>query len=190
MPKRRTQDVVHAVMTDHLIQRRAPAGDPRAPIAERQDIDGNAYRGEVVPYYPSLEPRTGENALYAAVAQVTQQSNLAQGLPAAGRRNRRAKAGEARILHRTGPGVLKRRQTDQRRGRLRRGCQTQAGFTHDRAQSCRCSHRKRPARARGGAVGARPKDRRRTARCSGTNSASRNPPRITMRRPSPPSRNP
>lgn len=81
MPKRRTQDVVHAVMTDHLIQRRPPAGDLRAPIAERQDIDGNAYRGEVVPYYPVLEPRTGENALYAAVAQVSQQSNLAQGLP-------------------------------------------------------------------------------------------------------------
>jgi predicted CXXCH cytochrome family protein len=81
MPKRRTQDVIHAVMTDHLIQRRPPAGNLLAPIAERQDIDGNTYRGEVVPYYPALEPRTGENALYAAVAQVTQQSNLAQGLP-------------------------------------------------------------------------------------------------------------
>jgi predicted CXXCH cytochrome family protein len=81
MPKRRTQDVVHAVMTDHLIQRRPPAGDLRAPIAERQDIDGNTYRGEVVPYYPTLEPRTGENALYAAVVQVMQQSNLEKGLP-------------------------------------------------------------------------------------------------------------
>jgi predicted CXXCH cytochrome family protein len=80
MPKRRTQDVVHAVMTDHLIQRRPSAGDPRAPIAERQDIDGNAYRGEVVPYDPTLEPRTGENALYAAVAQVMHQSNLEKGL--------------------------------------------------------------------------------------------------------------
>ena len=28
MPKRRTQDVIHAVMTDHWIQRRPPAGDP------------------------------------------------------------------------------------------------------------------------------------------------------------------
>jgi Flp pilus assembly protein TadD len=81
MPKRRTQDVVHAVMTDHLIQRLPLAGDPRAPIAERQDTEGNTYRGEVVPYYPSLEPQTGENALYAAVAQVSEQSNLVQGLP-------------------------------------------------------------------------------------------------------------
>ncbi len=56
MPKRRTQDVVHAVMTDHLIQRRPPAGNPLAPIAEHRDIDGNAYRGDVVPYYPTLEP--------------------------------------------------------------------------------------------------------------------------------------
>src|ERR1700733_9851671 len=37
MPKRRTDDVVHVVMTDHFIkriQRRQPAGDPLAPKAE------------------------------------------------------------------------------------------------------------------------------------------------------------
>jgi Flp pilus assembly protein TadD len=81
MPKRRTQDVVHAVMTDHLIGRHPPQSDPPAPIAEKLDLDANQYHGEVVPYYPSLEPRTGENALYVAVAQVTQKSNLAMGLP-------------------------------------------------------------------------------------------------------------
>ena len=81
MPKRRTQDVIHAVMTDHLIQRRPPARDPLAPLAERQDIDANQYHGEVVPYYPSPLPKTGDNALYLAVAQVTQKSNLAKGLP-------------------------------------------------------------------------------------------------------------
>ncbi len=81
MPKRRTQDVIHAVMTDHLIQRRPPARDLLAPIAERPDFDANQYHGEVVPYYPSPLPRTPENALYLAVAQVTQKSNLAKGLP-------------------------------------------------------------------------------------------------------------
>ncbi len=81
MPKRRTQDVVHVRMTDHLIQRRPQASDPSSAIAELQDVDANAYRGEVVPYDPPLEPRTGENALYAAVAQVAQRSNLAKGLP-------------------------------------------------------------------------------------------------------------
>jgi Flp pilus assembly protein TadD len=81
MPKRRTQDVVHAVMTDHLIGRHQPLPDPPAPIAEKTDLDANQYHGEVVPYYPSLKPRTGENALYLAVAQVTQKSNLTKGLP-------------------------------------------------------------------------------------------------------------
>jgi tetratricopeptide (TPR) repeat protein len=76
MPKRRTQDVIHAVMTDHLIQRRGPA-DPLRQITEREEFDANQYRGEVVPYYSP----TGVNALYLAVAQVAQRSNLAAGLP-------------------------------------------------------------------------------------------------------------
>jgi predicted CXXCH cytochrome family protein len=80
MPKRRTQDVVHAVMTDHLIQRRAPSRDLLAPLAEREEFDASQYRGKVVAYYPPLSA-TGLDALYAAVAQVTQKSNLAKGLP-------------------------------------------------------------------------------------------------------------
>lgn len=80
MPKRRTEDVVHAVMTDHYIQRRPPA-NLLAPLAERQEFDSRQYRGPVVPYYPSPLPRTPENLLYEAVAQVTQQSNLKAGLP-------------------------------------------------------------------------------------------------------------
>ena len=34
MPRRRTQDVVRVVMTDHRIQRRPPPGDLLAPLAE------------------------------------------------------------------------------------------------------------------------------------------------------------
>jgi tetratricopeptide (TPR) repeat protein len=75
MPKRRTQDVVHAVMTDHYIQRRPP-GNLLAPLAERQEFDAKRYRGPVVTYYPSPLPRTPENLLYEGVAQVTQRSNL------------------------------------------------------------------------------------------------------------------
>ena len=81
MPKRRTQDVVRAVMTDHYIQRRPPPGDLLALISEREEFDRNQYRGEVVPYYPSPLPQTPSNALYLAVAQVTQKSNLKAGLP-------------------------------------------------------------------------------------------------------------
>jgi len=75
MPKRRTADVVHAVMTDHFIERHPPAGDLLAPIPERPEFFANPYRGEVVPYYPPALAATGEDALYLAVAQVAQRSN-------------------------------------------------------------------------------------------------------------------
>ena len=81
MPKRRTEDVVHVVMTDHYIQRRKPGGDLLIDLAERHETDGNTYRGRVVPYYPSPLPHTPENDLYLAVAQVVQGSNLKEGLP-------------------------------------------------------------------------------------------------------------
>ena len=71
MPKRRAQDVVHAVMTDHLIQRRPPP-NPLAELAERHGPELN-YRGEVVPY-------GDKDDLYTAVAQVTHQSNLEAGI--------------------------------------------------------------------------------------------------------------
>jgi predicted CXXCH cytochrome family protein len=44
MPKRRTQDVIHAVMTDHYIRRRPPA-DLLAPLSERQEFDRKAVPG-------------------------------------------------------------------------------------------------------------------------------------------------
>jgi predicted CXXCH cytochrome family protein len=76
MPKRRTEDVVHVVVTDHLIQREKPAGDLLAERTERQDI----YRGPVVLYYPETLPKTPENDLDHAVAQVKQGSNLTDGI--------------------------------------------------------------------------------------------------------------
>ena len=74
MPRRRTEDAVHVVMTDHYIQRRRPARDLLAAGAESVDT---GYRGEVVPYYPN----TGIDALYSAVAQVRDGSNLDRGIP-------------------------------------------------------------------------------------------------------------
>ena len=56
MPRRRTEDVVHVVMTDHLIQRRPPSGDLMAELAERHPTEAEEYRGEVVPYYPATLP--------------------------------------------------------------------------------------------------------------------------------------
>jgi predicted CXXCH cytochrome family protein len=72
MPKRRAEDVVHAVMTDHLIQRR-PAADLLADFPEKHG-PGLEYRGEVVPY-------GDKDDIYTAVAQVMHQSNLEAGIP-------------------------------------------------------------------------------------------------------------
>jgi predicted CXXCH cytochrome family protein len=80
MPKRRTEDVVHVVVTDHYIQRRKPAGDLLADLPERHETGKDTYRGKVVPYYPEPLPQTPENQLYVAVAQVIQDSNLTQGI--------------------------------------------------------------------------------------------------------------
>jgi predicted CXXCH cytochrome family protein len=72
MPKRRTEDVVHAVMTDHLIQRR-PASNLLGEKTERTEKDAE-YHGAVVPYGDADD-------LYTAVAQVAAKSNLQAGIP-------------------------------------------------------------------------------------------------------------
>jgi tetratricopeptide (TPR) repeat protein len=79
MPKRRTQDVVHAVMTDHFIQRRKPDRDLLAEIPEPSGAI-IAYRGPAVPYYPMPLDRTPENELYLALAQVRMDNNLDAGI--------------------------------------------------------------------------------------------------------------
>jgi predicted CXXCH cytochrome family protein len=81
MPRRRTDDAVHVMMTDHLIARRPPAGDLLAEKPERADTQATSYRGEVVPYYPNPLPSTEDNELVRGVAQVRDQSNLKNGVP-------------------------------------------------------------------------------------------------------------
>lgn len=81
MPRRRTEDVVHVVMTDHLIQRRPP---PAAQLlAPRDEIDSaaHAYRGEVRRYLLDGELPSANDALYDALAQVIDGSNLQAGVP-------------------------------------------------------------------------------------------------------------
>ena len=83
MPKRRTEDVVHAVMTDHLIQRRPlPATQLLAAKQEMADTPANAYRGTVKRYLLDGEVTTAGDALYDALAQVIDGSNSEQGIPA------------------------------------------------------------------------------------------------------------
>ncbi len=79
MPKRRTDDVVHVVMTDHYIQRRKPARDLLAPLAEKIETNDNSYRGPVDLYYPPTLQDGAQQELYLAVAQVRQGANLTEG---------------------------------------------------------------------------------------------------------------
>ncbi|MDA1315010.1 MAG: tetratricopeptide repeat protein [Acidobacteria bacterium] len=78
MPKRRTDDVVHVVMTDHYIRRRQPARDL---LAAKAEVHHKPYQGRVVPYYPPDPAQTPENELLIAVAQVKSGSNLDRGIP-------------------------------------------------------------------------------------------------------------
>jgi predicted CXXCH cytochrome family protein len=79
MPKRRTRDVVHAVMTDHYIQRKRPEGDLLAEMKEPHEPE-ILYRGEVAPYYPQPLQPTDENELYLALAQVRENNNVDRGI--------------------------------------------------------------------------------------------------------------
>lgn len=89
MPKRRTDDAVHVVMTDHFIRARQPAGDPLAEKPEVEDTPENSYRGEVVPYYPvnlaatttPAPDKPAESALLLAAAQIMERSNFKEGIP-------------------------------------------------------------------------------------------------------------
>src|SRR5262249_9096807 len=66
MPRRRTKDAIHVVMTDHRIQRKPPPGDLTKPLAERTE----RYRGPLVIYYPEAMPER-ERELYLGVALIT-----------------------------------------------------------------------------------------------------------------------
>jgi tetratricopeptide (TPR) repeat protein len=80
MPKRRTKDVVHVVMTDHRIQARPPLRNSAQELTERHGSDAEEYRGEIVPWYPSTLPPA--DRLYPALAQVLMKNNLGPGTAA------------------------------------------------------------------------------------------------------------
>jgi Flp pilus assembly protein TadD len=68
MPKRRTDDAVHVIMTDHRIQRLKPSSDLLAPRRERHE----EYTGRVALYYPSDFP---DRDLYLRMANGEQTSS-------------------------------------------------------------------------------------------------------------------
>ena len=105
MPKRRTDDVVHAVMTDHYIQRFKPDRDLLAPL-EEEPFYQRPYRGEVKLYYPTQVARR-EKELYLAVAQVEDKSNLEAGIANLERAIRNAPAVGTRVLPSSGRGLFR-----------------------------------------------------------------------------------
>lgn len=73
MPKRRTDDAVHVVMTDHrIVKHLPPAGKLTAP---RPESAPPPYQGRVEAYYPK-----NAGALHLALGQVRVSSNLAEGI--------------------------------------------------------------------------------------------------------------
>jgi len=75
MPKRRTEDAVQVVMTDHLIQRLKPAGDLLARLPEKDE----AYRGAIVVYYPEKLPEREQEA-YLGIALVAHGADRDRGI--------------------------------------------------------------------------------------------------------------
>jgi tetratricopeptide (TPR) repeat protein len=76
MWRRRTDDAVHVVMTDHDIQRFKPKRDMLARLTETIPL----YQGEVVPYDLDSAAQGPDRELYFAVAQVKDGSNLKAGI--------------------------------------------------------------------------------------------------------------
>ena len=85
MPKRRTDDAVHVMMTDHYIQRVKPDRDLLAPLCE-SNIKPPTKVG-ITLYYPVQLPKTGETELYLAVAEVKDGSWGTQELHGCSRRS-------------------------------------------------------------------------------------------------------
>jgi predicted CXXCH cytochrome family protein len=68
MPKRRTEDAVHVVMTDHFIRRVQPQRNLIPPITEVPASEGSVTK--VALYYPIKPPATPEAEISLAEAQI------------------------------------------------------------------------------------------------------------------------
>jgi tetratricopeptide (TPR) repeat protein len=80
MPQRRSDDVVHVVMTDHYIQRNKPSRDLLAAFQEADFANLDTYRGAAIPYYPPESSKQPDGQLYTDVAQVLDSGDRAPGI--------------------------------------------------------------------------------------------------------------
>lgn len=75
MPKRRTEDVVHVVMTDHLIQRHLPQRD----LVQFLPEDHSPKQEQLILHYPESLP-DWEKDVYLGMAEVQSRGHLRKGL--------------------------------------------------------------------------------------------------------------
>jgi tetratricopeptide (TPR) repeat protein len=75
MPKRRSQDAVHVVLTEHRILRRPPPGDLVAPLEEKREV----YRGGIR-FYQSYDLTAADRSLYLGLALVTDGADVPLGI--------------------------------------------------------------------------------------------------------------
>jgi tetratricopeptide (TPR) repeat protein len=101
MPKRRTQDAVRVVMTDHRIPRRKPSGALLAPLSEKDET----YRGNIVLYYPQSLPEL-EREMYLGIAHIAHNSNRALGVAMLERVAGRGRVTEPKIWALLGDGYM------------------------------------------------------------------------------------
>lgn len=132
MPRRRTEDVVHAVMTDHKIMRRPPPGNLQAPTPEKNE---QSYQGEVVLYYP---PSARDQELYLAVAQVAQKSNPTGGIP---RLEALPKSAEPRVPFALAQAYAARQQWAQAEAQFREAINRDSAFVPARKSLADMLHR-------------------------------------------------
>ena len=78
MPKRRTDDAVHVIMTDHYIQRMKQDRDLLAPLSENSTILANP-KG-IALYYPPQLPPSPQTDLYLALAEAKDKSTAQSGV--------------------------------------------------------------------------------------------------------------
>jgi tetratricopeptide (TPR) repeat protein len=92
MPQRRTEDAVQVVMTDHLIQRRKPAGDLLASLKEKSE----SYRGDIVTYYPHELAETDKDA-YLGIALAAHGADRERGIALLEHAVQRGTTGESKV---------------------------------------------------------------------------------------------
>ena len=114
MPRRRTEDAVHVVMTDHWIQRRPPARDLLAPLEENH----TPHEGAVVLNDPEALPASGRD-IYWGLAQVQSPSHLRQGLSKLNASLSRETSADPQILAEWGKALLEAGEEDAAEVRLR-----------------------------------------------------------------------